>query len=83
MKITKRELRRIIREEKSRLLSEMQPSDGPMMSDQVADALQMLQTLNVNLQNIHANTRGEIYDALNREIALLIDAIHKLGGVAS
>ena len=93
MKITKRQLRRIIREEKARLLSEQKPSEMSMhdaaeryagsMDNKTADALQMLQTLNVNLQNIHANTRGEMYDALNREIELLIDAIHKLGGVAS
>ena len=93
MKITKRQLRRIIREEKARLLSEQKPSEMSMhdaaehyagsMSDKTADALQMLQTLNVNLQNIHANTRGEMYDDLNEQIALLIDAIHKLGGVAS
>ena len=85
MKITKNQLRRIIKEE---ILKETSsPSDrgfeAARMDDKTADALQMLQTLNVNLQNIHANTRGEMYDALNREIELLIDAIHKLGGVAS
>ena len=88
MKITKRQLRRIIREEKARLLREAgTPADrgfeAARMDDKTASALQMLQTLNVNLQNIHANTRGEMYDDLNEQIELLIDAIHKLGGVAS
>ena len=93
MKITKRQLRRIIREEKQKLLNEQKPSEMSMhdaaehyagsMDNKAADALQMLQTLNMNLQNIHANTRGEMYDDLNEQIALLIDAIRKLGGVAS
>ena len=88
MKITKRQLRRIIREEKARLLREAgTPADrgfeSARMDDKTATAIQMLQTLNMNLQDIHATTRGEMYDDLNEQIALLIDAIHKLGGVAS
>ncbi len=88
MKITKRQLKRIIREEKARLLREAgTPADrgfeSARMDDKTATAIQMLQTLNMNLQDIHVNTRGELYDALNKEIELLIDTIHKLGGVAS
>tara|TARA_A200000159_G_scaffold164736_1_gene195841 strand:- start:250 stop:516 length:267 start_codon:yes stop_codon:yes gene_type:complete len=88
MKITKRQLRRIIREEKVRLLREAgSPADrgfeAARVDDKTAAALQMLQTLNVNLQNIHVNTSGEMYDDLNEQIALLINAIRKLGGVAS
>ena len=88
MKITKRQLRRIIREEKARLLREAgSPAErgfeSARMDDKTATAIQMLQTLNMNLQDIHAQTRGEMYDDLNEQIALLIDAIHKLGGVAS
>jgi len=90
MKITKSQLRRIIREEKARLLNEQKPSEmsmhdaGEYYADSKTDsALQMLQTLNMNLQDIHANTRGEMYDALNEQIKLLIDAIRALGGNAS
>ena len=88
MRITKRQLKRIIREEKARLLREAgTPADrgfeSARMDDKTASAIQMLQTLNMNLQDIHAQTRGEMYDDLNEQIALLIDAIHKLGGVAS
>ena len=88
MRITKRQLKRIIREEKARLLREAgSPAErgfeSARMDDKTATAIQMLQTLNMNLQDIHAQTRGEMYDDLNEQIALLIDAIHKLGGVAS
>jgi len=88
VKITKNQLRRIIREEKARLLKEAgTPADAGFeaarMDDKTASALQMLQTLNMNLQDIHANTRGDMYDALNEQIELLIDAIRALGGNAS
>lgn len=78
MKVTKRELRKIIREEKARLLREQAEMDP-----KTADALQLLQTINMNLQDLMANTRGPMYDDLNEQITLLEDAIHKLGGVAS
>lgn len=67
MKITKRQLRRIIREENSRLLSE-----------QAQDPIALLQTINMNLQDMMANTRGPIYDDLNEQIMLLEDAIRAL-----
>ncbi len=76
MKVTKRELRKIIREEKARLLREQAEMDP-----KTADAIQLLQTVNMNLQDIMANTRGPMYDDLNKQLALLEDAIHALGGV--
>ena len=93
MKITKRQLRRIIREEKARLLNEQKPSEMSMhdaaeyyadsMSDKTASAIQLLQTVNMNLQDLMANARGPMYDELNEQISLLEDAIHALGGIAS
>ena len=77
MKITKRQLRRIIREEKARLVVEQAEMDP-----KTAAVLQMLQTVNMNLQDLMANTRGPMYDELNEQISLLEDAIHALGGVA-
>ena len=76
MKVTKRELRKIIREEKARLLREQAEMDP-----KTADAIQLLQTVNMNLQDIMANTRGPMYDDLNKQLAMLEDAIHALGGV--
>ena len=67
MKITKRELRKIIREEKSRLLSE-----------QAQDPIGMLEELNMNLQDIMANSRGPMYDDLNEQLILLEKAIRAL-----
>jgi len=67
MKITKRQLRRIIKEEKSRLLSE-----------QAQDAIGMLEALNMNLQDIMANSRGDMYDDLNEQLILLENAIRAL-----
>ena len=77
MKVTKRELRKIIREEKARLLKEQAEMDP-----KTATAIQKLQTVNMNLQDLMANVRGPMYDDLNEQIALLEDAIHALGGVA-
>ena len=76
MKVTKRELRKIIREEKAKLLREQAEMDP-----KTADAIQLLQTVNMNLQDIMANTRGPVYDDLNKQLAMLEDAIHALGGV--
>jgi len=87
MKITKRQLRKIIREEKTRLLREAEtPADrgfeAGQMDDKTAEALQILQTVNMNLQDLMGNTRGPMYDAINGQLMLLEDAIHILGGVA-
>ena len=78
MKITKKQLRRIIREEKTRLLKEQAGMDP-----KTASALQLLQTVNMNLQDIMMSTEGDMYDTINEQLILLEDAIHALGGVAS
>ena len=67
MKITKRQLRQIIKEEKARLLSE-----------QAQDPIGLLQTINMNLQDMMANVRGPMYDDLNEQLILLEDAIRIL-----
>ena len=63
----KSDIRRIIKEEKSRLLSE-----------QAQDPIGMLEELNMNLQDIMANSRGPIYDHLNEQLILLENAIRAL-----
>ena len=85
MKITKRQLRRIIREEKARLLKEAgTPADAGFeaarMDAKTANALQLLQTVYANLQDLMANTRGGMYDDINGQLMLLEDAIYALGG---
>ena len=67
MKVTKRELRKIIREEKARLLNE-----------QAQDPIGMLEELNMNLQDMMANSRGPMYDDLNEQLILLEKAIRAL-----
>ena len=86
VKITKRQLQRIIREEKARLLKEAgTPADAGFeaarMDDKTASAIQLLQTVHMNLQDVMANTRGDMYDIINEQLVLLEDAIHALGGV--
>ena len=96
MKITKNQLRRIIREEKARLLSEQKPSEMSMhdaaehyadsMSDKTASAIQMLQTIHANLNDYVNNigmgvTRREMENVIDNQLELLEDAIHALGGV--
>ena len=67
MKVTKRQLIRIIKEEKARLLSE-----------QAQDPIGMLEELNMNLQDMMANVRGPMYDDLNEQLILLEKAIRVL-----
>ena len=93
MKITKRQLRRIIREEKARLLSEQKPSEMSMhdaaehyagsMSDKTAGAIQLMQTVHMNLSEMAAGyaVDEELRDDFSMQMALLEDAIHSLGGV--
>ena len=87
MKITKRQLRKIILEEKARLLNEMTPADAGFeaarMDDKVAGTIQLLQTVHINLSEIAGGyaVDEELYDDLNMQMALLEDAIHSLGGV--
>ena len=75
MKITKNQLRRIIKEEKSRLLREQ--AQGPIG---MLEAIEMLEELNMNLQDIMANSRGPMYDGLNEQLILLENAIRALKG---
>ena len=81
MKITKRQLRRIIREEKRRLIAEQMEMDP-----KTASAIQMLQTIHTNLNDYVNNigmgvTRREMENVIDNQLALLEDAIHALGGV--
>ena len=90
MKITKRQLRRIIREEKARLLRE-EPLPGQftdddrddtrMMSDKTANAIQMLQTAHANLEDLVYNVDQGAAQEINKQLVLIEDAIHALGGV--
>ena len=77
MKITERQLRRIIREEKARLLNE-QAEMGP----KTANAVQLLQTAYINLEEL---AEGMPHDHVAEEILmnleLVKDAVHQLGGV--
>ena len=92
MKITKRQIRRIIREALSTEVPEL--TGGRKSSFQVKkekelaakaasrakaqDPIAMLEELNMNLQDIMANSRGPMYDDLNQQIALLENAIRAL-----
>ena len=90
MKITKTQLKRIIREEKARLLRE-EPLPGQftdedrddtrMMSDKTASAIQMLQTAHANLEDLVYNVDQEAAQQINSQLVLIEDAIHALGGV--
>ena len=93
MKITKRQLRRIIREEKRRILNEIGPSrpiPNPEMKSPGEDtpgekgmknqfAAKKLQTLYKNLMDMQANTRGPMYDKINNQLVLLEDALDLMG----
>ena len=93
MKITKRQLRRIIREEKRRIVNEIGPSrpvPHPEMKSPGQDtsgekgmknqfAAKKLQTLYKNLMDIHAQTRGRMYDEIQNQLILLEDAMDLMG----
>ena len=91
MKITKNQLRRIIREERDRLLNEQKPSEMSMhdaaehyadsMSDKTASAIQMLQTAHANLEDLTYNVDQGAAQQINSQLVLIEDAIHALGGV--
>jgi len=85
MKITKRQLRRIIKEEKARLLNEMDPHaagrEAARMDDKVAGTIQMLQTAHVNLEDLTYDVDQATAQKINLQLALIEDAIHSLGGV--
>ena len=90
MKITKRQLRRIIREEKARLLRE-EPLPGQftdddrddtrLMSDKTASAIQLLQTVHANLEDLRYGVDQGPGEEINAQLVLIEDAIHALGGV--
>ena len=85
MKITKRQLRRIIKEEKARLMNEMDPHaagrQAARMDDKVAGTIQMLQTAHVNLEDLTYDVDQATAQKINLQLALIEDAIHSLGGV--
>ena len=85
MKITKRQLRRIIREEKSRLLNEMTPADAGFeaarMDDKTATAIQLIQTVHANLEDLRYGVDEEAAQEIAAQLVLIEDAIHALGGV--
>ena len=81
MKITKRQIRRIIREEKRKLIAEQMEMDP-----RTASAIQLLQTVHANLNDYVNNigmgvTRREMENVIDNQLELLEDAIHELGGV--
>ena len=81
MKITKRQLRRIIREAKAKLVAEQMEMDP-----KTANTIQTLQTIHANLNDYVNNigmgvTRRELENVIDNQLALLEDAIHALGGV--
>ena len=93
MKITKKQLRRIIREEKRRILNEIGPSrpiPNPEMKSPGQDtpgekgmknqaAAKKLQALYKSLMDMQANTRGRMYDELTNQLVLLEDAMKLMG----
>ena len=88
MRITKRQLKRIIKEEKAKLLKEAgTPADAGFeavrMDEKTAGAIQLMQTVHMNLSEMAAGyaVDEELHDDLNMQMALLEDAIHSLGGV--
>ncbi len=85
MRITKQQLRRIIREERARLLREESFTDSDrdprMMSDKTANVVQLLQTVHMNLSEMDVGSAEDFYNEINSQLALIEDAIHALGGV--
>ena len=79
MKITKRQLRRIIREEKARLLNEQGP---PSMDAKTAEAAQLLQTAYYNLDDlVGGSTDDDVVDDVLMNMELIKNALHILGVV--
>ena len=93
MKITKNQLRRIIREEKMRIMNEIsksRPIPNPEMKSPGEDtpgekgmknqfAAKKLQTLYRNLMDVHVQTRGPMYDTIQNQLILLEDAMDLMG----
>ena len=84
MKITKRQLRRIIKEEKARLLNEQGNYAGgpPSMDAKTADAAQLLQTAYYNLDDlVGGSTDDGVVDDVLMNMELIKNALHILGVV--
>jgi len=86
MKITKRQLRRIIKEEKARLLREAYGSladSPPSMDSKTADAAQLLQTAYYNLDDLTAGSglADDVVDDVLMNMELIKNALHILGVV--
>ena len=86
MKITKRQLRRIIKEEKAKLLREAgTPADAGFeaarMDEKTAGAIQLMQTVHANLEDLTYNVDQQAAQQINSQLVLIEDAIHALGGV--
>ena len=93
MKITKNQLRRIIREEKRRIMNEIGPSrpiPNPEMKSPGQDtpgekgmkiqfAAKKLKTVYNNLMDIHAQTSGRMYDEIQNQLILLEDVMELMG----
>ena len=78
MKITKRQLRRIIREEKQKLLKEQLEMDP-----RTAEAAQLLQTAYYNLDDLPAGSglADDVVDDVLMNMELIKNALHILGVV--
>lgn len=78
MKITKRQLRRIIREEKQKLLKEQLEMDP-----RTAEAAQLLQTAYYNLDDLTAGSglADDVVDDVLMNMELIKNALHILGVV--
>ena len=93
MKITKRQLRRIIREEKRRIVNEIGPARPVPNSEMKSPgedtpgekgmknqfAAKKLQTVYKNLMDIHVQTSGPMYDEIQNQLILLEDAMELMG----
>ena len=77
MKITKNQLRRIIKEEKARLIAEQME-----MNPKTAEAAQLLQTAYYNLDDLVAGSTDDgVVDDVLMNMELIKNALHILGVV--
>ena len=78
MKITKNQLRRIIKEEKARLIAEQMEMDP-----RTAEAAQLLQTAYYNIDDLTAGSglADDVVDDVLMNMELIKNALHILGVV--
>tara|TARA_Y100000389_G_C17429124_1_gene501442 strand:- start:792 stop:1073 length:282 start_codon:yes stop_codon:yes gene_type:complete len=84
MKVTKAQLRQIIKEEKAKLLSEVQPLAEPSHVDygMLKDAKSLLMTVIANLQDIGGSSvYGDGDDEIMEQLELLYDINNSLASV--